>query len=369
MPTTRLQAKNDRHKGGKMLLALPNEIKTKIFTLVIQTPKGKTYVFQPRKAVYCCTDCRGAEMRRRSKNGKEKWLPWILTQVSKDYNMVWQPFDTSRTKHLVCPFQLKDYMATCLMTPKGDDVVDKRLRPPLNYVYVRLTAENIIRVPLQEIYEATAIFHQHRTKLHVSLNLGGCGEQKVSKEERNRRHSVFQQLGALIVNDLARDLLPGTGIISSIFMDQYTNIWLHPTAEYLLLHPALEAGLRGALYKLRTSAAVASLNLLVHPLREDNGQGILSHEYEHHCQLSDSFWNQHPHKSHILSVRSIEFYKHNFRGVSALIIKPKGYVLSEGYSLKEIGINDEKIHAAGGATVYLQLVDAEDQTFDIQLED
>lgn len=246
-------------------------------------------------------------------------------------------------------------------------MVDKRLRPPVNSIYVRLTAENLIQVPLHEIYQAEA----YPKKLQVSLQLGGCDKQQVSKEETNRRHSVFKQLETLIFEGPLRELLLGTKErvkIGSIFMDQYTNIWLHPTPEYLSSNPALDPGLRRALYELWTSAAVKSVNLLVLPLRESDGEGILPLDYEPRCQLSGPFWNQHPHKSHILSVQSIERYKHQHRIVSAFVVKPKGYVLPKGYSLKEISINEEKIHAAGGATVYLQLVGAEDQKFDIQLE-
>ncbi|KAG7402529.1 hypothetical protein Forpe1208_v017144 [Fusarium oxysporum f. sp. rapae] len=310
-------------------------------------------------------------MRRSTKKEKEQWSPWTLTQLSRDYNKFWQHSYTYLTKHLICPFQLKDYMATCFNDRKDDNVVDKRLRPPVNPIDVRLTAENLIRVSLYELYEAGATFSRYKAELGANVRLGGCGEQKVSKEETKRRHSVFKRLDTLIFNGPLRELLPGTkgtGKIGSIFMDQYTNIWLHPTPEYLSSNPALDPGLREALYELWTSAAVKSLNLLFLPLRESDGEGILPLDYEPRCQLSGPFWNQHPHKSHILSVKSIERYKHKHRIVSAFVVKPKGYVLPEGYSLKEIGINEEKIHAAGGAAVYLQLVGAEDQKFDIQLE-
>ncbi|TVY73769.1 hypothetical protein Focb16_v005976 [Fusarium oxysporum f. sp. cubense] len=162
MPTTRRQAQEKRRRGGRMLLALPNEIK--------------------------------AEMRRSTKKEKEQWSPWTLTQLSRDYNKSWQHSYTYLTKHLICPFQLKDYMATCFNDRKDDNVVDKRLRPPVNSIYVRLTAENLIQVPLHEIYQAEA----YPKKLQVSLQLGGCGKQQVSKEETNRRHSVFKQLETLI---------------------------------------------------------------------------------------------------------------------------------------------------------------------------
>ncbi|RTE78554.1 hypothetical protein BHE90_006940 [Fusarium euwallaceae] len=65
--------------------------------------------------------------------------------------------------------------------------------------------------------------------------------------------------------------------------------------------------------------------------------------------------------------RTVTIYQPDKGGLS-FVVKPQEYILPEGYSLKEIGINEQNILKAGGATVYVQLVSAEDEEFNIRRE-
>ncbi|KAL6353657.1 hypothetical protein LRP88_12970 [Fusarium phalaenopsidis] len=159
----------------------------------------------------------------------------------------------------------------------------------------------------------------------------------------------------------------GAGKIEGLFMDRHRNLRLHPTPGYLSSYPVLDPNFRNALYDLWSSVSVGSIQLLVLPPRGD-GKGIRQDENEGHCKLTHQFWKKPPHRSHIHSVCYTDFDKPNYRNSSSFVVKPHEYVLPEGYSLKEIGINEENILKAGGAAVYVELVSAEAEEFNIRCE-
>jgi hypothetical protein len=306
------------------------------------------------------------EEERDTEEEEEGWSPWTLTQVSKEFNKQWRPFYYSRTTHSICPLQLEDYMAT-FFDGRGEHIVpDERRGPPVNLARVSVTAGTVARISLLELQKAEKLF----TRFICNVTLDGWGQQKRDKEERDRWISAFRQLNTLFRDGSLRELLPGTtgaGKMEGLFMDRHRNIRLHPTPEYLSSYPALDPGIRNALFELWSSAPVLSIHLLVLPF------GSHSHVWnprdffkDENCELTHPFWRRFPHRSHISSVCFAHF--DGRRSAYSFLVKPFPYVLPEGYSLKGIGINEQEIRETWGAAVYVQLAGPEDDEFNIRLE-
>lgn len=246
----------------------------------------------------------------------------------------------------------------------------ERWGPPVNYARVYLTAETFARISMHELYEAGRAFSRCKSKLDSYVKKDGWGKRKEDREKRKLWKSAYKRLNTLFLDGLLNELFPGAmgpGKIEGLYMDRHRNIRLHPTPGYLSSHPVLDPDIRNALYDLWSSVSVRSLQLLVLPPHGD-GKGIRQKENEGHCKLTHPFWKKHPHRSHIHSVCYADFDKPNYRSGFSFVVKPREYVLPEGYSLKEIGINEQNILKAGGAAVYVQLVSAEDDEFNIRLE-
>ncbi|KAI8648922.1 hypothetical protein LRP88_00088 [Fusarium phalaenopsidis] len=341
------------------------DIKYCIVNFLNGTAKPRTVaIYQPDKVWDCCQACRDRDKRRRNTNKAERWSPWTLTQVSKEFNRHWRPFYCSRTAHDICAPQLKDYLTTFFHGRGRHMVPVERRGSPVNYARVYLTAETLARISMHELHEAGRAFSRCKSKLGSRVGKDGWGERKEGRKERSLWNSVYRRLNTLFLNGSLKVLCPDAGKIEGLFMDRHRNIRLHPTPQYLSLCPDLDPDIRNALYDLWSSVSVGSIQLLVVPPR-DGGEGIQQYENEDHCKLTHPFWKKDPHRSHI---RSVCYAKPNYQGGLSFVVKPHEYVLPEGYSLKEIGINEQNILKAGGAAVYVELVSAEDDEFNIRCE-
>lgn len=341
-------------------------VKSDIVDFLNGTTKPRTVaIYQPNEVWDCCQACRDRDERRQSTNTAERWSPWTLTQVSKEFNRNWRPFYCSRTAHRICQPQLKDYLTTFFPGRAERIVPVERWGSPVNYACVYLTAKTLARISVHELHEAGGAFHRCKSKLVYRVGKDGWGNQNGGEEQRSLWESAFQQLNTLLFNDPRKELRPVAGKIEALFIDRHRNIRLHPTPQYLSSYPNLDPHMRNAIYDLWSSVSVGSIQLLVVP-PHDGGKGIRQYENGEHCKLTHPFWKKHPHRSHI---HSVWYAKPNYQGGLSFVVNPKDYVLPEGYSLKEIGINEQKILEAGGATVYVQLVSAKDKEFNIRRED
>ena len=330
--------------------------------------KKVTIVYQYEKAWECCESCRERhkrEERRQSEDPPERpgpWSPWTLTQLSKADNTRWRPFYYERTTHCICVPQLNDYMATYFGEGEHMVPVDRR-GPPAYRVFVVIIAETTGRISLPAFFKANAQFVQSDSQFSYDIPRNGWGKQTEEKRKRKLWVSFFRMLIKFCCDGFMRELLPcplGTGKIKDLLLDEEMNIRLHPAPEYLSSFPALDPDLRKTLYELWESVSVGSIYLLLLPLHDD-AKGIK--EDSDHCELNHPFWYKHPHRSHICSVRHFDFIRQKYKNDYSFIVEPFLYVLPEGYNLNAIGVNEQELHAAGGADVYVQLVSLNDDEF------
>jgi len=345
------------------LLTTSLEILFCIYDFLDAKPLKIVTVYQPEKVEECCVSCKEQNKKRK----KRPWSPRILTQLSTKHTIAWGYLYYERTIHRICVPQLNDYMVTYFWGGEKE-VPSSRRGPPVHSALVSITAETIARISLHVFHENEAQFVQFGSQLAFQIPRNGWGKHDEDKRRRKHWESTFMKLNRLYAKGFMKQLVPGAqgaGKMKELFLDRDMNIRLHPTPEYLSSYPALDSDIRHTLYELWSSIDVGAIHLLVLPLGDEE-KGI--QEDKKHCKLTHPFWQRSPHKSHIHSVRRFDFDKSNYKSGYSFIVRPSRYVLPEGYDLNDIGVNEQKLHAAGGAAVYMQLVSPEDDEFHIRLE-
>ncbi|KAH8745536.1 hypothetical protein F5883DRAFT_654445 [Diaporthe sp. PMI_573] len=299
---------------------------------------------------------------------KKVVVPWMLTQVSREYNIVWGSLYYARTMHRICIPQLDDYILTFLGAEQ-EVVPESRRNPPAHSATVLFTAETVGQVSLHKLWEIGSEFSRFESDFGLRMpHDDGWGKHDDGRRKKKKWWSVYKKLHELCGNGSIRELLPGSRgaeKMEGFFFDRDMNIQLHPTPEYLSRNPALDTAVRDTLFHLWCSAAISSIHIRI--LRQDGKKGI--RKEEKHCKLTDPFWQTWPYRNHIRSVQQqqFDFDKGNHDSGYSFILTPVTYFLPEGYNLKDIGIN-KKQYAAGFANVYIEMVSPKDDEFDIRFE-